>query len=287
MTTGAVKKGKLSTSTHALIGAGHMGGALLNGWLSGRGAAKLDPKEVLVIDPSPGDAAVKALDLGAKFAKKLTSGSASGLKLCLLAIKPQLFAEVGPIIAKALPKDVLVISIMAGIGLERLNAVFGPRPVIRAMPNTPAAYGKGITAYVSGAGVTQAHKDLTELRLKAGGKVVQVETERQIDMVTAVSGSGPAYVFYLTEALEGAGVQLGLPAELASELARQTVVGSGYMLGKSDQEASDLRKAVTSPGGTTQAALDVLMAEDGLPSTLRKAVTAAFVRSRELGGKKF
>lgn len=284
MTQGAVKKGKLSTSTHVLIGAGHMGGALLNGWLGGRGVAKLAPKEVLIIDPSPGEAALKAFDMGAKFAKKLTSGSASGLKLCLLAIKPQMFDDLGAGLAAALPKDVLVISIMAGISLEKLNAVFGARPVIRAMPNTPAAYGKGITAYVCGTGVTQAHKKLTELRLKAGGKVVQVETERQIDMVTAVSGSGPAYVFYLTEALEGAGVKLGLPADLARDLARQTVIGSGYMLGTSDQEASALRKAVTSPGGTTQAALEVLMAEDGLPSTLRKAVNAAYVRSRELGG---
>ncbi|PHR94095.1 MAG: pyrroline-5-carboxylate reductase [Robiginitomaculum sp.] len=276
---------KLSTSTHVLIGAGRMGGALLSGWLSGRGSGKLNAAEILVIDPSPGEAANKALALGAKFSNRLTKGAASGLKLCLLAVKPQMFADIGPGLAMVLPKDTLVVSIMAGISLERLNDVFGPRPVIRAMPNTPAAYGKGITAYVCGDGVDEAQRDLVELRLKAGGQVVRVENERQIDMVTAVSGSGPAYVFFLTEALEAAGMQLGLPEELARALARQTVVGSGFMLGKSEKTAAQLRQDVTSPGGTTQAALEVLMAEDGLPSIMRKAVNAAFVRSRELGGR--
>lgn len=284
-------RGKLSTSTHVLIGAGNMGGALLNGWLNGSGpnglgGAKLEPHEILIIDPSPGEAAEKALELGAKYATGLTKGSASGLKLCLLAIKPQMFAEVGEGLANALPSDVLIISIMAGISLETLGEVFGTRPVIRAMPNTPAAFGKGITAFVGGVGVTQTHKILARTRLKAGGKVLEVETERQIDMVTAVSGSGPAYVFVLTEAMAAAGVQLGLPEALAKELARETVIGSGYMLDKNDHEVSDLRRAVTSPGGTTEAALEVLMSDNGLPSVMRKAVNAAFARSRELGSRK-
>ena len=197
-----------------------------------------------------------------------------------------MFAEVGPQLAKVLPKDVLIISIMAGIDLAKLDEVFAPRPVVRAMPNTPAAYGKGITAYVCADNVSKAQQGLAELRLKAGGKVVQVESERQIDMVTALSGSGPAYVFYLTETMKAAGMQLGLSEELAKELARETVIGSGFMLSKTKTSAADLRKAVTSPRGTTEAALSVLMAEDGLPSLMRKAVTAAYNRSRELGGKK-
>ncbi len=276
-------RGKLSNTTHALIGAGHMGGALLQGWLNGRGKAKLPAQDILVIDPSPGAASKKALALGVKFSKQLTKGSASGLKVCLLAIKPQMFAKIGPELSKALPVDVLVISIMAGIDFEQLGRVFGERPLARAMPNTPAIYGKGITAFVCSANVTPEQKQLVTQRLKAGGKVVQVENERQIDMVTAVSGSGPAYVFLLTETLEAAGVKLGLPQELAAELARQTVVGSGYMLDKTDEEAASLRKAVTSAGGTTQAALEVLMAENGLPLIMRQAVSAAYKRSRELG----
>jgi pyrroline-5-carboxylate reductase len=277
---------KTSTPTHVLIGAGHMGGALLSGWLSGRGAGKIDPQDILIIDPSPGEAAKNALELGARFATKLTSGAASGLKLCLLAIKPQLFEKIGAELAEALPEDVLIVSIMAGIDLENLNRVFSQRPLVRAMPNTPAAYGQGITAYICSENVSPEQQALAELRLKAGGKVVPLSTERQIDMVTALSGSGPAYVFYLTETLEAAGKKLGLPDDIARELARQTVIGSGVMLDKSDREASDLRKAVTSPGGTTEAALEVLSAEDGLAALMRRAVKAAHVRSRELGGKK-
>jgi len=278
-----VKHGRLSSNTHALIGAGNMGGALLSGWLSDKGTRALQAQEILVIDPSPGQAAERALRLGVKFSARLTKGAASGLKMCLLAIKPQNFAQVGPGLAEALPKDTLVVSIMAGINLHGLADVFGERPIIRAMPNLPAAYGAGITGYVCGAGVTQAHRDIAEPRLCASGKVVMVDSEREIDMVTAVSGSGPGYVFYLTEILAAAGENLGLKPELASELARQTVIGSGTVLARSPESASDLRKSVTSPGGTTEAALDVLMAKDGLPKLMGEAVKAAYKKSRDLG----
>ena len=279
-------KEKLSTTTHALIGAGHMGGALLNGWLSAKGAAKLEPQQILVIDPSPGEAATKAFKLGTKFAKKLTKGSASGLKLCLLAIKPQLFSKVGPDLANVLPRDALIVSIMAGISIDELIDVFSTRPIIRCMPNTPGAIGQGITAYMTGPDVSAAHVKMAEQRLKAAGEVVRVETEREIDMVTALSGSGPAYVFHLAETMKAAGMKLGLSEDLAKALARQTVVGSGAMLGASAQSAADLRKAVTSPNGTTEAALKVLMADDGLAKLMRKAIKEAYNRSRELGGKK-
>ncbi len=278
-------RSKFSSTTHALIGAGHMGGALLSGWIDESKAA-LKPEQILIIDPAPGEAAKKALDLGAKFSNRLTKGAASGLKICLLAIKPQLFAQLGPDLAKALPKDVLIISIMAGITLEKLDETLPLRPLIRAMPNAPCAYGMGITAYIGSENVTVQHIELAEICLKAGGKVVKLESERQIDMVTAVSGSGPAYVFYLTEALEAAGIKLGLPSGLARDLARQTVAGSGFMLEHSDKDAAELRRAVTSKGGTTQAALEVLMSEDGLASIMRTAVKAAYQRSRELGGHK-
>ena len=279
-------KEKLSTTTHALIGAGHMGGALLNGWISATGTARLDPQQILVIDPSPGEAATDAFKLGTKFAKSLTKGSASGLKICLLAIKPQLFSEVGPDLAKVLPRDALIVSIMAGISIDELTDVFAPRPIIRCMPNTPGAIGQGITAYMTGPDVSAAHINMAEQRLHAAGEVVRVNTERQIDMVTALSGSGPAYVFYLTEAMAAAGIQLGLPENLATALARQTVIGSGAMLAASPETAADLRKAVTSPRGTTEAALEVLMADDGLVKLMNKAIKEAYNRSRELGGKK-
>lgn len=279
-------KEKLSTTTHALIGAGHMGGALLNGWLTAKGSARLEPAQILVIDPSPGEAATKAFKLGTKFAKSLTKGSASGIKLCLLAIKPQLFSKVGPDLAKVLPRDALIVSIMAGISIDELIDVFSTRPIIRCMPNTPGAIGQGITAFFTGPDVNAGHVKMAEQRLKAAGKVVRVETERQIDMVTALSGSGPAYVFHLAEAMKAAGIQLGLTEDLAKALARQTVIGSGAMLAASDVSAANLRQAVTSPGGTTQAALEVLMAEDGMVRLMRNAVTKAYDRSRELGGKK-
>ncbi len=281
-----VKQGKLSSNTHALIGAGNMGGALLSGWLSERGARALQAHEILVIDPAPGQAAERALRLGVKFSARLTKGSASGLKMCLLAIKPQSFAEVGPKLAAALPKDTLVVSIMAGINLHALGEVFDDRPIIRAMPNLPAAYGAGITAYVGNANATPAHLASAELRLKAGGKVVRLESEREIDMVTAVSGSGPGYVFYMTEVLAAAGEKLGLKPELASELARQTVIGSGTVLASSSDSAESLRKSVTSPAGTTEAALDILMDNDGLAKLMRGAVKAAYNRSKDLGKPK-
>ncbi len=278
-----VKHGKLSNNTHALIGAGNMGGALLSGWLSEQGEDALQAREILVIDPSPGQAGKRALRLGVKFSARLTKGSASGLKMCLLAIKPQSFAQIGPGLAAVLPKDTLVLSIMAGINLHALSAVFENRPIVRAMPNLPVAYGAGITAYVGGEGVTQAHLASAELRLKAGGKVVRLENEREIDMVTAVSGSGPGYVFYMTEALAAAGEKLGLSPALASELARQTVIGSGVVLSRSSESAEALRKSVTSPAGTTEAALDIMMDKEGLAKIMRAAVKAAYNRSQDLG----
>lgn len=276
-------RGKLSSTTHVLIGAGKMGGALLDGWLAQSGKDALKPIEILVIDPAPGEAAKKALGHGVKFSTKLTRGSASGIQVCLLAIKPQTFDGIAEDLARVLPRDALVISIMAGINLVTLEKALAPRPIIRAMPNTPAAIGKGITAFVASSTVSDAQKAMARARLGAGGKVIEVADERQIDMVTALSGSGPAYVFYLTEALGAAGEKIGLDGDLARLLARETVIGSGAMLEQTDEPVSNLRKAVTSPRGTTEAALEVLMGDPGLSDLMRNAITAAYRRSKELG----
>lgn len=279
----AYKTGQTSGATHALVGAGNMGGALLAGWLKTRGKAALRPDEILIIDPKPGQAAQKALSLGSSYATALTRGAASGLELCLLAIKPQMFEELAPAIAKALPSQTMIVSIMAGISIAQMQSAFGERPIVRAMPNMPAAAGRGITAYVANTQTQSAQKKLAAARLKAGGKVVALTDERQIDMVTALSGSGPAYVFHLAETMAAAGESIGLPADLAKILADETVYGAGAMLRGSKANAQDLRRAVTSPGGTTAAALEVLMAEDGLAPMMRKAVKAAHARARALG----
>ncbi len=281
--TSVVKSGKLSNNAYALIGAGHMGGALLRGWLRAGDGRTIQAHNILVIDPAPGEAAKRALTHGVKFSARLTKGAASGLKMCLLAIKPQNFAEVGQQLAKVLPMDCLVISIMAGINLQRLSNVFGRRPIVRAMPNLPAAYGAGMTAYVCGSYVSKAQISLVEEGLAAGGKVVRVTSEDEIDMVTALSGSGPAYHFYMTEVMAEIGQKLGLSSELAKALARQTAVGAGVVLEKSSRPVSELRKSVTSPGGTTEAALKILKQEGGLTDLMSKAMHAAYKRSQDLG----
>ena len=277
-----VKSGKLSNNKYALIGAGHMGGALLRGWLS-QEQNQLTAKNILVIDPSPGEAAKRAIKAGVRFSANLTKGSASGLRLCLLAVKPQIFSDVGPKLAKVLPMDCLVVSIMAGINMEMLRDVFSTRPIIRAMPNLPAAYGAGMTAYYGDESVSEAEFNLAETALAASGMVEKLSSEQDIDIVTAISGSGPAYYFYLTELLRETGEELGLSPELAAKLARQTAIGSGVILERSNKSAADLRQSVTSPGGTTEAALEVLMKKQALPEIIKQAIKAAYNRSQDLG----
>ncbi len=263
----------------ALIGAGRMGGALLAGWIK----AGTLPANVTIIDPQPGAQAKAAIASGAIHAKALTAQSAKELGVVLLGIKPQMFETLGPKIAKALPENTCIISILAGITQSQLAHIFGERPIIRTMPNTPAAIGEGITAFIGNERVSESHAALARELLSAGGDVIEVTEEGLIDVVTAVSGSGPAYVFHMVEALEAAAIRAGMPEDLAGQLARKTVTGSGALLEASDESASALRVAVTSPGGTTQAALEVLMGEDGLPQLMRRTVAAAAKRSKELG----
>lgn len=260
------------------VGAGKMGGALLSGWVAGGDVA---PKTLAILDPNPGTAAQDIIAKGARsFA--VPSTEFGSIEIVLLAIKPQMFSKLAPDIARVLSEDALVISVLAGTSLSSLQSVFKTQALIRAMPNTPASIGQGITAFTAAAGVTEAQKAKAKMLLSAGGPVHEVETEALIDVVTAVSGSGPAYVFYMVEALEAAAIKAGLPAEIAPAFARQTVVGAGALLGQSTDTATQLRQAVTSPNGTTQAALDVLMAENGLPLLMRETVKAALKRAKEL-----
>jgi pyrroline-5-carboxylate reductase len=199
----------------------------------------------------------------------------------MVAVKPQSFREAGASLKPFVGKSTLVVSIMAGTTIASLEKVCGGS-VVRAMPNTPAAIGRGITVAVAAKKVSATQRAVADALLRATGSVEWVAKESLMDAVTAVSGSGPAYVFLLAEELARAGVAAGLPVELATKLARETVAGSGELLHRSDQSATTLRQNVTSPGGTTAAALEVLMGTDGMQTLLTRAVAAATQRSKDL-----
>jgi len=259
--------------TLALAGAGKMGGAMLTGWLAGG----LDPKRVVVLEPFPSD------DIKALAAKgvRLNPKDAGPADTLVVAVKPQMFREAGPALKKLVGSNTLVVSIMAGTTIAALEEVCGGM-VVRAMPNTPAAIGRGITVAVAAKNVSAAQRGTADALLRATGAVEWVDDESLMDAVTAVSGSGPAYVFLLAEELARAGVEAGLPADLATKLARETVAGSGELLHRSDLPSATLRQNVTSPGGTTAAALEVLMGQDGMQPLMIRAIAAATQRSKDL-----
>lgn len=260
-----------------LVGGGKMGGAMLAGWRE-RGLAPS-----VLVDPAPAAAALAGPDLRVVADAGAIAEDFAPAAI-VLAVKPQNAAAVLPAYAGFAGRAVFL-SIMAGRTLAGMTALLGANAaVVRAMPNTPAAVRQGITVFCPGHGVDAAGTALCRRLLEAIGTVEMVHDEALLDPVTAVSGSGPAYVFLLAELLEQAGLRQGLPAGLARALARQTVAGSGALLAASAEDAASLRKAVTSPGGTTQAALSVLMAEDAWPATLERAVAAATRRSQELAG---
>jgi pyrroline-5-carboxylate reductase len=266
--------------TVVLAGAGKMGGAMLSGWLS----QGLDPKRIVVIEPHATDD-IRAL-------------AANGVRLnppprdlgqvaaLVVALKPQAFREAAPSLKPFAGPATLVVSIMAGTTIAGIAEVLIGKDlggsVVRAMPNTPAAIGRGITVAVAASNVGAAQRAVADSLLRATGSVEWVEDEGLMDAVTAVSGSGPAYVFLLAEELARAGVAAGLPEALATKLARETVAGSGELLHRSELSSATLRQNVTSPGGTTAAALQVLMGPDGMQSLLTRAVAAATRRSKEL-----
>jgi pyrroline-5-carboxylate reductase len=261
-----------------LAGAGKMGGAILSGLL----ARGLDARSVIVQDPDPAKAVADLLaDNGIDvlpFIDELTQPPG----VILLAVKPQLMDEVLPPLAKLAGPHTLLLSIAAGRRIASFEKYLPRGAVVRAMPNTPAAIGRGITAAVANRNVTPVQRALADDLLSAVGKVVWVDDESLLDAITAVSGSGPAYVFLLAECLAEAGRAAGLDARLAEELARATVCGSAALLEASDLSAAALRKNVTSPGGTTAAALEILGGEEGMQKLMTAAVAAATKRGRDL-----
>jgi pyrroline-5-carboxylate reductase len=261
--------------TIVLAGAGKMGGAMLSGWL----AQGLNACILGVIEPHPSDEISALVTKGVRL--NPTPKQIGAAATLVVALKPQMFREAGPDLKRYAGSSTLVVSIMAGTTIASIEALCGGS-VVRAMPNTPAAIGRGITVAVAASNVSPSQRAVADALLRATGSVEWVDDENLMDAVTAVSGSGPAYIFLLAEELARAGVEAGLPPDLATRLARETVAGSGELLHRSDLPSATLRQNVTSPGGTTAAALEVLMGPDGMQSLLTRAVAAATKRSKEL-----
>ena len=260
-----------------LVGAGKMGSALLKGWLD-RG---LDPRAVIVLDPAPPADSGAFLD-GVGIKANAASPTGVAAKVVVVAVKPQIIGDVLPGLRPLVGKDTVVLSIAAGATLKNLKAGVGDAAIVRSIPNTPAQVGRGITVAIANDKVDKAAKGLITTLLESVGAVIWVEKEGMIDSATAVSGSGPAYVFHMVEALAAAAVSVGFDKESAQRLARATVEGAGELLHQSDLSAEVLRQNVTSPKGTTAAALKILMGRSGLAPLMKKAVAAARKRSREL-----
>ncbi len=259
-----------------LLGCGKMGGALLEGWL----AKGVPPAAFTVIEPNPTARLIALASSGLRLNADLPADPA----VAVLAVKPQTMGAALPRLAALGEADTLFLSIAAGTPLRAMEAALGQHSaILRAMPNTPAAIGRGITALIGNAHVTPTQMQLAETLMGAVGQTTRLSDEAQMDAVTAVSGSGPAYVFLLIEALAAAGEAEGLDADLAMRLARATIGGAGQLAESATESPEQLRINVTSPGGTTAAALDVLVSEPaGLPDLMRRAVAAAAARSRAL-----
>lgn len=264
-----------------LVGAGRMGAAMLSGWLS----MGLAGRAISIFEPAPHDDLIATCSASG-IALNPAPASVAAPEVLVLAIKPQMLDAAGPDLAGLIDTETLVLSILAGKRIEDLAARLpAAKSIVRAMPNTPAAIGRGISGVAASAAVTARQKSLASALLEAVGQVEWLDDESLIDAVTAVSGSGPAYVFYLAECLARAGEAAGLPRDLAMRLARATVEGSGELMHRTPALApSTLRENVTSPGGTTAAALSVLMAADGLDPLMTTAVAAALRRAGELSG---
>jgi pyrroline-5-carboxylate reductase len=262
-------------TTIVLAGAGKMGGAMLSGWL----AQGLDARRVGVIEPHPSEEISALVAKGVRL--NPSPKDVGDVATLVVALKPQTFRDARAMLRSFIGPATLVVSIMAGATIASIEQVCGGK-VVRAMPNTPAAIGRGITVAVAANNVSAAQRAVADALLRATGSVEWVDDESLMDAVTAVSGSGPAYIFLLAEELARAGVEAGLPPDLATKLARETVAGSGELLHRSELSSATLRQNVTSPGGTTAAALEVLMGPDGMQSLLTRAVAAATRRGKEL-----
>jgi pyrroline-5-carboxylate reductase len=260
-----------------LVGAGKMGLALAKGWLD----AGLPPENLVLVDPNPGEPAKQL----AQDYELTISAQALGLlpNVVVIAVKPQIIDGVLESLLPVIGPHTLAISIAAGIDIARLSRGLEMGRVVRTMPNTPAQIGKGITGLVAGPEVSAEGRSVAEALLLAAGPIVWLNDESQLDVVTAVSGSGPAYVFHLVEALAAAGKAQGLSDAIAEQLARQTVIGSAALLEADPAAPAVLRQNVTSPNGTTAAGLAVLMADNGLTELVGRTVEAARKRSEDLG----
>ncbi|MEM6411764.1 MAG: pyrroline-5-carboxylate reductase [Pseudomonadota bacterium] len=261
----------------ALIGAGRMGEALAYGWLRSRRRP-----EIILVDPAPRP----LIEAMAQEENLKLNPRAHPVDIAVIAVKPQIFYKSVEEMADWVGQDTLVVSIMAGVRTKQLLSAFGTSRIIRAMPNTPGAIGKGMSVICASESATKQDIATATRLLRPLGKIEGPVAEQFMSAVTAVSGSGPAYLFLLAEVLAEAGEAAGLTAELAKTLARETIIGSARLMDSTGEEASDLRKAVTSKGGTTEAALDILMRGDGMPSLLREAVRAAADRERALSSGK-
>jgi pyrroline-5-carboxylate reductase len=259
-----------------MLGAGRMGGAILDGW---RKTGAFSPEDLIIVDPRPGEAALEAADAGVSL--NPPDADLARARTVLLCVKPQAWSEAAARYAPHLAPDAVILSIAAGVKSQDIAHAFGGRAVGRAMPTTAAAIGHGTASlYADGpAALARAHALFEPL-----GDVVDLADEGQMHAATAVSGSGPAYLFAFLEALEAAGAAAGLPQKEASKLARSTLIGAAALLSESGADPVELRRQVTSPGGTTEAALNVLLGENGLPPLMREAVSRAMRRSKELGG---
>ncbi len=271
------REGHAAKRTLVLVGCGKMGSALLRGWIAKQAASRF-----FVVEPAglprglTGAAGVSSY----RSPEELPGHPAPGA--VIFAVKPQIFDDILPAYCRWARPQTLFVSIVAGKTIDGITHRLGMAPVVRTMPNTPAAIGRGITVACANERVTAEQRRLCDRLLDAVGESAWVEDEALLDAVTAVSGSGPAYVFLLIEALARAAEALGLSADLALRLARSTVAGSGELARLSGESPARLRENVTSPGGTTRAALDVLMAADGMMPLIERAVVAAAARSREL-----
>lgn len=268
-----MKDSRIAAQGLVLLGCGKMGSAMLAGWL----ARGLPPTSVWVQEPRPSD---WLRGTGVDLTGRLPDAPA----VVLVAVKPQMMAEALPTLQAMGNGKTVFVSVAAGIPIGTFEKILGDRtPVVRAMPNTPAAISQGITAIIGSKAAGPAAMTEAEALLSAVGEVVRLDTEAQIDAVTGVSGSGPAYVFHMIETLAAAGEAEGLPRAMAMQLAKATVAGAGALAKAAEETPSELRVNVTSPNGTTQAALEVLMdAQNGFPALLKRAVKAAADRSREL-----
>lgn len=266
-------------SSLVLVGAGKMGGSMLHGWL----AVGMKPSGVTVIDPRPSDEMTR---LCHERGVALNPANPAAPDVLVLAIKPQMLDEAAPGVNGLIGPGTLIVSILAGKTIGDLRSRLpAAHAIVRAMPNLPASIGRGATGAAASPEVTDAQRRTADALLRCNGIVEWLSSEDLVDAVTAVSGSGPAYVFHLVECLAEAGAAAGLPPDLAERLARATVTGAGELLFRSDLSPAALRQNVTSPGGTTAAALEILMADpNGLKALMREAVAAAKRRAGELSG---